>query len=108
MLGRQIDNEDSGMARLDYRYSDKTTAFVRYNSDEAFETTPTGNLTALTIWDTKFNNGMAELIHVFGPTLVSEFKFGINQDFYHSGTLSPLPYHLAFQDSVRLAAHHIR
>lgn len=91
-LGRQIDNEDSGMIRLDYRYSDKTTAFVRFNSDEAFETTPSGSLTALTIFDTKFNNGVAELLHVFTPNLVSEFKFGINQDFYHSGTLSPLPY----------------
>lgn len=90
--GRQVANENSGMIRLDYRHSDKTTAFVRYNSDEAVETTPSGNLTALTIWDTKFNNGVAELLHVFTPTLVSEFKFGINQDFYHSGTLSPLPY----------------
>jgi hypothetical protein len=91
-LGRQIDNEDSGMIRLDYHFSDKTTAFVRFNSDEAFETTPTGNLTALTIYDTKFNNGEVELLHVFTPTLVNELKFGINQDFYHSGTLSPLPY----------------
>jgi Carboxypeptidase regulatory-like domain/TonB dependent receptor len=90
--GRQIDNEDSGMIRLDYHFSDKTTAFARFNSDQAYETTPTGNLTALTIYDTKFNNGEVELLHVFTPTLVNEVKFGINQDFYHSGTLSPLPY----------------
>ncbi len=90
--GRQIDNEDSGMIRLDYHFSDKTTAFVRFNSDEAFETTPTGNLTALTLYDTKANSGVAELLHVFSPSLVNEFKFGINQNFYHSGTLSPLPY----------------
>src|SRR5579871_6167150 len=79
-LGRQIDNEDSGMVRLDYHSSDRTTAFARFNSDEAFETTPTGNLTALSIFDTKFNNGEVELLHVFTPTLVNEFKFGINQD----------------------------
>ena len=90
--GRQVDNEDSGMIRLDYHFSDKTTAFVRFNSDEAFETTPTGNLTALTLYDTKANSGVFEVLHVFDPTLVSEFKFGINQNFYHSGTASPLPY----------------
>ena len=90
--GRQIDNEDSGMIRLDYHFSDKTTAFVRFNSDEAYETTPTGSLTALTLYDTKFNNSEVELLHVFSPTLINEVKFGINQDFYHSGTLSPLPY----------------
>lgn len=90
--GRQIDNEDSGMIRFDYHFSPKTTSFVRFNSDEAFETTPTGNLTALTLYDTKFNNGEVELLHVFTPTLVNEFKFGLNQDFYHSGTFSPEPY----------------
>jgi len=90
--GRQIDNEDSGMIRLDYHFSQKTTAFVRFNSDEAFETTPTGNLTALTLYDTKANSGVFELLHVFNPTLVSEFKVGTNQNFYHSGTDSPLPY----------------
>jgi hypothetical protein len=90
--GRQIDNEDSGMIRLDYHFSSTTTAFVRFNSDEAYETTPTGNLTALTLYDTKMNNGEVELLHVFTPTLVNEFKFGINQNFYHSGTVSPLPY----------------
>jgi hypothetical protein len=90
--GRQIDTEDSGMIRLDYHFSAATTAFVRFNADQAYETTPTGNLTALTIFDTKMNNGEVELLHVFTPRLVNEFKFGINQNFYHSGTLSPLPY----------------
>jgi hypothetical protein len=90
--GRQIDNEDSGMIRLDYHYSDRTTAFVRFNADQAVETTPTGQLTALTGFDTKFNNGEVELLHVFTPALVNEAKFGINQDFYHSGTISPVPF----------------
>src|SRR5271166_1415049 len=80
------------MIRLDYHFSPKTTAFVRFNSDEAYETTPTGNLTALTLFDTKANSGEVELLHVFTPTLINELKFGINQNFYHSGTLSPLPY----------------
>ena len=90
--GRQIDKEDSGMIRLDYHFSPKTTAFARFNSDEARETTPTGNLTALTLFDTKANSGEVELLHVLTPTLINELKFGINQNFYHSGTLSPLPY----------------
>jgi len=91
-LGRQIDNEDSGMIRLDYHLSDKTTSFVRFNSDEAVQTIPTGQLIAKTQYDTKFNNGAFEILHVFSPRLVNEFKFGINQDFYHAATLSPVPY----------------
>ena len=102
-LGRQVDNEDSGMIRLDYHYSDRTTAFVRFNADEAVETTPTGQLIALTGYDTKFNNGVVELLHVFTPTIVNEAKFGINQDFYHSGTISPAPFTISVSGFSSLA-----
>lgn len=103
--GRQVDNEDSGMIRLDYHYSDRTTAFVRFNADQAVERTPAGQLIALTGYDTKFNNGEVELLHVFTPTLVNEAKFGINQDFYHSGTISPAPFTFSVSGFSSLAGH---
>jgi len=70
-LGRPIDNEDSGMIRLDYHLSSKTTSFVRFNSDEAVQTIPTGQLIAKTEYDTRFNNGIFELLHVFSQSLVN-------------------------------------
>lgn len=90
--GRQIDNEDSGMIRLDYHYSDRTTAFVRFNADEAVEQTPTGSLNAKTEYDTKFLNGVVGVTEVFTPTLVNDAKFAFNQTIYHTANLSPLPY----------------
>jgi outer membrane receptor protein involved in Fe transport len=90
--GRQVDNEDSGMIRVDQHFSDRDTAFLRFNSDEAVERTPTGNLAALTGIDTKFNNGVAEYLHVFTPTLVNDVKFGVNQTLYHTANLSPVPF----------------
>ncbi len=90
--GRQIDNEDSGMIRVDQHFSDQNTAFLRFNSDEAVEQTPTGSLTAKTGIDTKFSNGAAEFVHVFTPTLVNEVKFGVNQTLYHTANLSPVPF----------------
>jgi hypothetical protein len=91
-LGRQIDNEDSGMIRLDYHLSTKTTSFVRFNSDEAVQAIPTGQLITKAHYDTKFNNVVFEVLHVFSPSLVNEFKFGVNQDIYAASTLSPVPY----------------
>ena len=93
--GRQVDNEDSGMVRLDHYFSDRTTAFVRFNADEAVESTPTGQLAAKTLFDTKFNNGVVELSHVFAPTLINEVKFGVNQTIYHTANLSPVPFGFA-------------
>ncbi len=90
--GRQVDNEDSGMIRVDQHFSDRTTGFLRFNSDEAVEQTPTGQLTAKTEFDTKYNNGVADLLHVFTPNLVNDVKFGVNQTLYHTANLSPVPF----------------
>jgi hypothetical protein len=90
--GRQVDNEDSGMIRIDEHFSERTTGFVRFNSDEAVEQTPSGQLTVLTSYDTKFNNGVVELLHVFTPTLVNDLKFGVNQTQYVSSGISPIPF----------------
>jgi len=91
-LGRQVDNEDSGMVRFDHYFSDRTTAFVRFNADEAVEAIPSGNLIVQTKYDTKFNNGVASVSHVFAPSLIDDLKLGVNQTIYHQATVSPLPF----------------
>lgn len=87
----QIDNEDSGMIRLDEHFTDKTTGFLRYNADDAVYTIPTGALNVLAKTDTRLKNGVASLVHIFSPNLLNDAKFGINQDIYHTANLSPVP-----------------
>ncbi len=71
---------DSGMFRVDHRFSDKTTMFVRANIDEAASTAPLASsgeyLQQLT---SSLVNSAIELLHVFSPTLLNEVKFGFNQ-----------------------------
>jgi len=81
--GRQVVNEDSGMFRLDHRFSNKTTAFVRANIDEAVNTQPlasSGNylLDQQQLTSHPVNAGI-ELLHIFSPTFVNEAKFGFNR-----------------------------
>jgi len=81
--GRQVVNEDSGMFRLDHRFTDKTTAFVRANIDYAINTQPlasSGNylLDQQQLTSDPVNAGV-ELLHIFSPTLVNEAKFGFNR-----------------------------
>jgi Carboxypeptidase regulatory-like domain len=93
--GRQVDNEDSGMVRIDHYFSGSTTAFVRFNADEAVESIPSGQLIVKTLYDTKFLNGVAAVSHVFSPVLIDEMKFGVNQTIYHTANLSPVPFGIA-------------
>lgn len=81
--GRQLVAENSAMIRLDHRFSEKTTSFLRFNIDRAVNTQPlasSGNylddrqqLTSAPV------NGGIELLHIFSPTLVNEVKFGFNR-----------------------------
>jgi hypothetical protein len=88
---KQVDNEDAGMIRIDQHFSDKTTAFLRFNMDHAVDSVPTGALNATATADTYFRNGVVDLLHVFSATLVNDAKFGVNQQIYHSANVSPSP-----------------
>jgi len=56
------------------------------------ESIPSGNLIVQTKYDTKFNNGVVSLSHVFAPSLLNDLKLGINQTIYHQANVSPLPF----------------
>ena len=82
--GAQIGQENSGMFRLDYRFSDATSIFWRANIDEADYHIPYSpsagqylderqELTSYPV------NTAISLTHVFSPTLLADFKFGYNR-----------------------------
>ena len=100
----QVDNEDSGMIRIDRRFSDKTTAFLRFSADEASYAVPTGALNVLADTDTRLKNGVVELLHVFSPALLTEAKFGLNQDIYHTANVSSVPFSVSVSNLSSLTA----
>jgi hypothetical protein len=81
--GRQVVNENSGMLRLDHHFSDKTTAFLRANIDEAINAQPLASsenylLDQQDLSSRPVNVGI-ELLHTFSPKFVNEVKFGFNR-----------------------------
>jgi hypothetical protein len=82
--GRQVGQENSGMFRVDHRFSDATTLYVRAGIDQAIYNVPyspssgqylneTEELTSSPI------NSAISLSHVFSPTVINESKFGFNR-----------------------------
>src|SRR5581483_8292906 len=96
--GTQVVRENSAMFRIDQHFSDRTTAFVRFNIDHAANTQPlaaSGNyledrqqLTSAPV------NAAIELLHVFSPHLVNEFKFGFNRSTANTSNINhtAIPY----------------
>ncbi len=85
------------MIRVDQRFSDKTTAFVRVNIDRAVSNVPLAGsgqyLEDTQVLNSRPANVALELLHIFSPTLVNEAKFGFNRstayttDVNHTGSL---------------------
>ncbi|HTD24620.1 MAG TPA: carboxypeptidase regulatory-like domain-containing protein [Terriglobales bacterium] len=77
--GQQLDHENSGMIRLDQHFTDKSTAFLRFNTDEAVSSVPLGSLSDRQNTNSRPVNAVIELLHIFSPTLVNEAKAGFNR-----------------------------
>ena len=71
--------EDSGMIRVDHRFTDKTTFFARYNIDDAFLDSPSGNLGARDTTAIRPSNLALDVTHIFAPTVINEAKVGMNR-----------------------------
>jgi hypothetical protein len=71
-------NENSGGARIDYRFNDKYSLFVRYFRDQGESYQPlgvTGNALAVTAVP---QNGLVSFQQILRPTVINEVKFGVN------------------------------
>lgn len=82
--GKQVGREDSGMFRLDHRFSDATNLFVRVNIDKADYLVPYSPSSGQYLneqedLNSSPANSVIALSHVFSPTLLNETKFGFNR-----------------------------
>ncbi|HEV2447016.1 MAG TPA: TonB-dependent receptor [Candidatus Sulfopaludibacter sp.] len=76
--------EDAGMFRFDYRFTDNTTAYARYNVDNAYIDNPVDALGDHNVVPHVPTNVVLQLQHIFSPTTVNETKFGLNRANYHN------------------------
>ncbi len=83
--------EDAGLFRFDYRFSDNTTSYVRYNIDNALIKSPQDALGTNNLIPVIPQNLVLQFQHVFSPTLVNETKFGLNRVNYHNTIIGTSP-----------------
>jgi Carboxypeptidase regulatory-like domain/TonB dependent receptor len=76
----QVVNETSAMVRLDQRFSEWTTGFVRFNYDRSVNTQPlSASATDLQQKVSAPVNGALGLFHIFNHSLVNEAMAGFNR-----------------------------
>ena len=92
--GKQVGREDSGMFRVDHRFCDATTLFVRANIDKADYVVPYSPSSGQYLNEQEdLNsapvNSAISLSNVFSPTLLNETKFGFNRGTTDTTFLNP-------------------
>jgi hypothetical protein len=92
--GRQVGQENSGMARIDHSFSAATTLYVRASIDEAIYTVPYSPSSGQYLNEQEYLtskpiNSVISLSHIFSPTLINEAKFGFNRGTTDTTYLNP-------------------
>jgi len=83
--------EDSGSVRLDHKFTDNTTMFVRYNIDDAFIDKPYDAVGGRDTEPIRPSNLALQLSHVFSPRVVNEVRAGMNRSAFHHLVIGTSP-----------------
>ena len=93
--GRQVQNEDFGLVRIDHRFTDRTTVYARFNLDQGQLQVPNGDgsgyLKDTVLTDDSPKNAILELQHIFSPYLINETTAGFNRVPFTTTNQSALP-----------------
>ncbi|MFY9530006.1 MAG: TonB-dependent receptor, partial [Candidatus Acidiferrales bacterium] len=92
--GASIINEDSWLVRVDHRFTDRTSLYVRASRDLSFTSAPLGNLLDLQAINVHPANYVLTVQHVFSANVVNESKFGINRSPFHNPQIGAFPQNL--------------
>jgi hypothetical protein len=83
--------EDSGLIRIDHKFTDNTTMFARYTVDDGFLDSPSGPLGARDTTAIRPSNLVLQLMHVFSPTVINEAKTGMNRSAFVHPVVGTFP-----------------
>ncbi|WP_419806920.1 TonB-dependent receptor domain-containing protein [Terriglobus sp.] len=97
--GRQTQNEDFGLVRIDQIFNSRTSGYLRFNLDQGRLQVPLGDSTGF-LQDRQQiqnnpKNGIVSLEHIFSGSLLNEAKVGVNRTPYTIANESVLPVQVA-------------
>ena len=97
--GRQTQKEDFGLIRIDHTFSPRTSAYVRYNLDQANLSVPNGDANGY-IGDTLASqqdpkNAVVSLLHTFRANLLNDLQVAVNRTPFYAQNNSLAPVQIA-------------
>ncbi len=85
-VGSQPWTEKSGLVKVDHRFNEATSMFVRYNVDDGRIDELRNALLETRTNNFRTQNGVVQFQHVFSPALLGEVRLGVNRSALHRDT----------------------
>ena len=97
--GRQVQNEDFGLVRLDQTFSQRTSAYFRYNLDQGRIVVPNGDANGY-IGDTLASqqdpkNAVLSVLHAFHANVLNDLQVAVNRTPFYAQNNSLAPVQIA-------------
>ena len=85
------DQENAGTARVDHRFSDHDSGYIRYNADYGISTSALDALGQGVTITANVNNAVLQETHIVNAHMINEAEFGFNRNVYQQNQATGLP-----------------
>ncbi len=99
-------SENSGTVRVDHRFSEKDSAYVRYNIDDGSSTSALNAVAQASTIVSRVQNFALEETHIVGPTLLNEAQFGFNRNTFVQSQNTGIPLNITISGFTGLAENY--
>ncbi|MBT9330606.1 TonB-dependent receptor [Paracidobacterium acidisoli] len=102
------DSENAGTARIDHRFSQQDSAYVRYNIDDGVSTSALNALAQGITVTSRVQNLVLEETHIINPRMINEVQFGLNRNTYIQSQQTGLPFNFSITGFTSLSENYTK
>ncbi len=100
------DSENSGTVRVDQRFTDKDSGYVRYNIDDGSTTSALNAVGQASTINSRVQNFALEETHIFSASLLNEAEFGFNRNTFDQIQNTGIPLNITVSGFTGLAENY--
>jgi hypothetical protein len=102
------DNENSGIVRVDHRFTKHDSGYVRYNIDDGTSTSALNALAEAITINSRVQNFVLEESHIFNPDLLNEAEFGFNRNTFLQSQHTGEPFNFSISGFTSIAENYAK
>jgi Carboxypeptidase regulatory-like domain/TonB dependent receptor len=101
-------SENAGTIRVDHRFTQQDSGYVRYNIDDGVSTSALNALAQGITVNSRIQNLVIEETHIFSPRVVNEVQIGFNRNTFIQSQKTGLPFNFSITGFTSLSENYTK